>query len=78
MRSFKAGQTFNHNLHHTIKEYRDADEEDLSIFILFAREELEEKLKDFDDDLEMFALLNAFNVVIDCWKEGRYKINHKH
>lgn len=75
MRSFKAGQTFNYNIHSTIKEYKDADSEDIGVFTFYAKEQLEQYLEEIDDNLEGFALINAFNAVIECWKEGRYKFS---
>ena len=77
MRSFKAGEKFGIYLSSIMKEYRHIEEDEICMSIFYVREELEQLFTEFDDDVEMLSMMSAFNEVIEIWKEGGFKLQHK-
>lgn len=77
MKSFRAGEIFGKHIDSVIREYKHAEDDEICMSVGYAREELEELINEFDDDLEMFALISSFNNIIELWRDGVFKIQHK-
>ena len=77
MKAFKAGEKFSRSLSLIMKESRHIEEDEICMGIGYVREELEEVFNEFDDDVEMLSLMSAFSEVIELWREGGLKIQHK-
>lgn len=77
MKSFKAGEKFGNYLSLIMREYKHIEEDDVCMSIFYVREELEQLFTEFDDDVEMLSMMSAFNEVIELWKEGGFKLQHK-